>query len=108
MIYTGRKTKMSENISRDSFAGQLNTKFHIHFTPENIVETELTEVTELKKTPRSQSFSILFLAPINDPFIQGVYRMEHPELGSFELFIVPVGKNEKGIKYEALFNHLVE
>jgi hypothetical protein len=29
--------------------------------------------------------------------------MEHPEIGVFELFLVPIGPDEKGLRYEAIF-----
>ena len=99
---------MSEHLTRDAFAEQLNTKFYIHFTPENAVEAELTEVSELKARPPQESFSIIFLAPIEIPFEQKIYKIEHSGLGTFELFLVPIGKNEKGINYESVFNRLIE
>jgi len=29
--------------------------------------------------------------------------MEHPGIGTFELFLVPIGPDEKGLRYEAIF-----
>jgi hypothetical protein len=34
--------------------------------------------------------------------------VEHEVLGSFELFIVPIGKDQNGVMFQALFNRLVE
>jgi hypothetical protein len=36
--------------------------------------------------------------------VQQIYQVEHPTLGSFELFLVPVGPDEQGMCYEAVFN----
>jgi hypothetical protein len=36
---------------------------------------------------------------------QGVYPLDHEAMGAFELFLVPVGKNERGYQYEAVFNY---
>lgn len=95
---------MSELLSLKNFAEQLNTKFDVYLTPESAVQSELIEVTELKKSDRQESFSLLFLVPNDNPVRQGVYRMEHPAFSSFELFLVPVGQDRTGIKYEAIFN----
>ena len=35
---------------------------------------------------------------------QRTYRMEHAEIGTFEIFLVPIGPDEKGLRYEAVFN----
>ena len=99
---------MSENLTRDAFAEQLNTKFYIHFTPEAATEAELVEVTELKKIYVQESFSVFFLAPLEPQFEQRIYQIEHSQLGAFELFLVAVNRKENGIKYEAVFNRLTE
>lgn len=99
---------MPENLTKDAFADCLNDEFNIYLTPENIVAAKLEEITELRKMPRNEMFSIFFRVPVDVPFRQNIYEIEHSALGSFELFLVPVGRNEKGVKYEAVFNRLVE
>jgi hypothetical protein len=37
---------------------------------------------------------------------QNTYRIEHEVLGRFELFLVPAGKNKKGVYYQAVINRL--
>jgi hypothetical protein len=34
---------------------------------------------------------------------QRIYRMEHEEIGVFDLFLVPIGPDEIGLRYEAIF-----
>ena len=98
---------MSE-LTRDDFAAQLNTTFDIFLTDDAAVEAELIEVTEQRKLGKAEGFAILFLAPLTAPIIQQNCKVEHPTLGSFELFLVPVGQNEAGIQYESVFNRLVD
>lgn len=93
-----------EAFARDNFANRSNQIFRIHFTAEEAVDCELIEVSELRKQIGGESFSIVFLAPLTAPVEQQIYRIDHPEMGSFELFLVPVGKDDKGVKYEAVFN----
>jgi hypothetical protein len=35
---------------------------------------------------------------------QGIYRLELPERGHAELFVVPIGPDGDGMRYEAVFN----
>jgi predicted nucleic-acid-binding protein len=99
---------MLEHLTRDQFLEQLNTKFKIYLTPETIVEAELIEVSELRKRPRQEAYSLLFLALTDTVFEQAGYLVEHPTLGSDILFLVPVDRNERGIEYEVLFNRLTK
>jgi hypothetical protein len=34
---------------------------------------------------------------------QRIYRVEHDGMGTFDLFIVPVGRKNGGMEYEAIF-----
>jgi hypothetical protein len=53
---------------------------------------------------RPRPFSLLFSGPAAESLPQGTYRVWHPELGTFELFLVPVGPFEEGGRFEAVFN----
>jgi hypothetical protein len=35
-----------------------------------------------------------------------MYQLQHERLGAFELFLVPVGQDQDGVYYEAVFNRL--
>jgi Domain of unknown function (DUF6916) len=78
------------------------------------IETELVEVTEHGGTgPRSfrAPFSVLLHGPLEPVMAQGIYRVEHDQLGTLELFVVPVGPDEPrapggaptAMRYEAVF-----
>ena len=99
---------MTEHLTRDDFAKQLNTAFQVYFTPEKVSEAELIEVTEAQQRIRQDSFSLLFLLPPEVPIEQGNYTIEHPALATFDLFLVPISKSNEGVKFEAVFNRLIE
>jgi hypothetical protein len=48
-------------------------------------------------------FSLLFLGPADPILPQRIYRLEHESVGPVEIFIVPVGRDETGTTYEAVF-----
>jgi hypothetical protein len=50
-----------------------------------------------------QQFSVVFTHPNPNVFEQGVYPVSHPELGEFDLFLVPVYGDEAEVHYEAVF-----
>ncbi len=52
--------------------------------------------------PRSP-FSIVFRGPLEPILPQRIYEFRHDTLGSFELFIVPIGPDDGAMQYEAVF-----
>ena len=95
-------------LEHEEFTKHLNTKFRI--CPEGVekVEAELTNVSEHLVSPRQERFSITFRAS-NETFLaQGLRRFEHDQMGTFDLFIVPIERTDEGTYYEAVFNRLIK
>jgi len=97
---------MLETFTQATFSEQLNTKFRVHVADPDVVDIELTEVAPGRQTPRQEQFSILFRGPGDAFFGQGNYRIEHEKMGTFDLLLVPVAKDDTGFYYEAVFNRL--
>ena len=53
---------------------------------------------------RREPFSLLFTEATADTLPQGVYRLRHRALGTFDLLLVPVGPFPDGCRYEVVFN----
>ncbi len=49
-------------------------------------------------------FSLVFEAPLEVRLDQGMRAMSHPDLGSMDLFLVPIAPTATASRYEALFN----
>jgi pimeloyl-ACP methyl ester carboxylesterase len=98
-----------ETFTVETFSGHLGGTFRIHSGGSDPLEVELISATALGEGPergssgRRQPFSIVFRGPGNILLPQRIYRMEHEEIGSFELFLVPIGPDESGLRYEAIF-----
>jgi hypothetical protein len=99
---------VSELLTKDAFAENLNTKFRIQLEASNTVELELIEVLETMRTLRQQQFSVFFRGPLDYLLPQGTYHMEHKKMGTVSLFIVPVGREQDGFRYEAVFNYVLQ
>jgi len=92
----------------EQFKAEEDSAFTVFFGDETGVEARLVEVSDLRRYGGRESYSLLFLVPPEAPIAQNVFRIEHVELGLFELFLVPIGRSERGIKYEAVFNRLLD
>lgn len=99
---------MSDNLTKEAFQENLNTKFRVQLDPAGIVAVELVELLEGVSTPRQEQFSLTFRGPLETPFGQGMRRVEHDRMGAFVLFLVPIERNPDGMVYEAVFNRLIK
>ena len=105
--------KDMSTFTSETFAELVGESFRIEQGREGKLFAELIEVTDTSGTnqrniynTRLESFSILFRAPFDQPLEQKTYSIFHKKTGKFPLFIVPVGIDEKGRLYEAVFNRL--
>ncbi|HKC63974.1 MAG TPA: hypothetical protein VKB86_10070 [Pyrinomonadaceae bacterium] len=99
---------MIEKMTKEMFAESLNTKFRVNAGSDRSIELELVELSEGVSTPKHEQFALLFRGPSDFFLPQGIYNMEHERLGEFDLFLVPVGRDERGFQYEAVFNRFIE
>jgi hypothetical protein len=85
-----------------------NKYFDIYFQPEEKFSCELIEVKNLcglsNESAQKESFSLVFQSNHNVIFEQNTVKVYHPELDENLLFLVPISKNENGVRYEAIFN----
>ena len=101
---------MSSILTEAEFSKHVNTKFRV--AAEQPIELELTEVKGyLGKAHEQQGmerFSAFFRGPREPLLRQSVYTLEHESMGAFELFLVPIAQDERGSRYEAVFNYFKE
>ena len=102
-----------DQLSAGRFAELVRTKFQVAVEPALVVCLELVKVTTTRSgiredrtpaSPQFEGFSLLFDGPVDRPLEQRTYRFAHERLGSFDLFIVPVGADRNARQYEAVFN----
>ena len=96
-------------MSFATFAGLLHSRFRVQASETTSVEVELIEATPHESAGEAaqadvRNFSLVFVGPSNQFLPQQTYGFAHDKLGTFDLFIVPVGKDRKGFQYEAIFN----
>lgn len=97
---------MLNKLQSADFTPYLNGKFHIHVESVGPIEAELIEVSELGAPPfnQRQPFSIVLRTrQKNQYLVQAIYQVEHAEMGTLDLFLVPLGPDKEGMRYEAVF-----
>ena len=95
-----------------TFAGRAGETFHAATGPETSVALELIRATPLAPIQarsgsiagREDPFVLVFRGPSTPPLPQQIYAFEHDELGTLEIFIVPIGPEGGGLAYEAIFH----
>ena len=90
------------------FEGLLGTAFPVRVegAPEDLA-LELVEIRKLQEnagTSRKPPFALEFRGPMEPVLNQGMFPVVHPELGDLAIFMVPVGPDDQGMRYEAVFN----
>ena len=99
---------MEASLTHEAFTQHAGSKFQVQVDENTGVDLELTDVSELKLYPHQEEFAIVFRGP-SDAFLnQGVRLFTHDQMGQFELFIVPIRRDEQGFYYEAVFNRIRE
>jgi len=97
---------MLDDLTAAALSEQLNTKFRIHLESSGTIELDLIAVEDFGVSGRQERFSILFKGPLEPAIWQGMVRMDHDHFGTLDLFIVAIGREEDGMRYEAVFNRL--
>jgi hypothetical protein len=49
-------------------------------------------------------FSLIFIGPGDMILPQRLYQLTHEEMGEVTIFLVPIGKDDRGVLYQAIFN----
>lgn len=52
----------------------------------------------------SEAFAIVFQSNNPEAIPQQTYQLSNEQLGELQLFIVPIGQDESGVRYEAVFS----
>ena len=99
---------MLDSLKRTTFAKHINSEFQVHDPADQSFALKLIQVVPRTKTAQFEAFSLLFHGPSAHFMPQGIHKIKHTQLGEIDLFLVPVGKNENGFEYEAVFNRLIK
>ena len=90
-------------LTWDEFAGTEGTTYRVDLAGRPSVEMTLESAVELPSAGRAAgSFRLEFRGPGEPVLEQAIYPFQAGE-ECFEIFIVPIGRDERGTRYEAVF-----
>ena len=109
---------MLDNLKVEDFRGYLKQNFRIQYSDADSLEVQLIDVKDLgdifddeddeddEIVPlRKHPFSLMFRSPNMHEFLpQSIYPVIHEQMGTLEIFLVPVGPDRKGMRYQAIFS----
>lgn len=90
----------------DRFSPLLGETFEIADASGSLraVLVEATDLREVQGAGRnSRQFSLVWRGPPGARIEQRIYRVSHPAVDSMDLFLVSIGPDAEGMRYEAVF-----
>ena len=97
---------MPEEITHEMFADHLEKTFRIHCGDE-FLDVELTEV-EVREGQAieglRQPFTLIFRGPKDRTLGEGLYKVENEDVGTVELYIIPIITVGDRQNYQVVFN----
>jgi microcystin-dependent protein len=97
-----------DKLASTDFTPYLNQTFRIQLEGVEPVDLELISVTDAGSASGAEArhpFSLHFLGPPGSQYLlQHIYSLEHADMGTLELFLVPLGPDQGRMRYEAIFN----
>lgn len=101
---------MIETFTHATFADHLGEPFRVHLDDSRSAELRLAEATVLGSASAKrwaeggrEPFTLVFRGRKDVVLPQRTYRIENDGIGAFDLFLVPVGPDAEGMRYEAVF-----
>lgn len=96
---------MLETLTIDDFKDRVGETFTAGAGEGRVLTLTLTSVDELEPGPDAERkpFSLEFKDEAHDHVPQQTVAIEHAQIGKFDLFVVPLGPEADGMRYEAIF-----
>jgi hypothetical protein len=96
-------------LTEKEFSKHVNTTFRASLDEGAQADLELDEVKGYPGHPGDQQgmerFSVYFQGPTTPYLPQKLYTFQHDQMGEFEIFLVPIARNDAGFRYESVFNY---
>jgi hypothetical protein len=101
---------MAARLTEQEFSQHVNTNFRVSDAPQPVelclVEVKGYEINSERESQQGmERFSVFFSGPSDCYLPQKTYSLDHEQMGAFDIFLVPIGRNDEGYNYEAVFNY---
>jgi len=103
---------MTIKLEFDTFHPYASTTFTVRLDDGGSIELDLVEVESIKLVDenrdaslRAEPFRLTFRGgPVDSYLPQQIHTLSHADLGELSIFLVPLGPDSEGMRYEAIFN----
>ena len=103
---------MSDFQTEAEFRQHLNTPFRVQVNAPKPIDLTLVAVesrpSDATEEQGMERYSVFFLGSREFLLPQSMYRLAHPEMGEFDIFLVAVAQDTDGYRYEAVYNYYKE
>lgn len=101
-------SQMHDPFTIEAFAPHVGEVFHVIVDERQELKVLLTAIEQLSQDERWKArsrvpFSLVFHAAPGSFIPQQIYRIEHPAMEPFDTFLVPLGPDEHGMRFEAIY-----
>jgi hypothetical protein len=95
-----------KDLEQTYFQPHVHSTFQMRIGDGRSIALELLSVSGLPTTPHAKRapFALMFRSKERQAFSQQIYTLSHEQLGELEIFLVPLGPDEIGMVYQAVFN----
>jgi hypothetical protein len=102
---------MLEEVTLETFIPHVGSSFAVQLDGEADPELRLVEATPLGLPSGGArtgagfraAFSLIFQGAVQPVLPQRIYPLVHPAIGRLEIFLVPIGPDRDGMRYQAIF-----
>src|SRR6478672_9010612 len=96
-----------DDVTVETFAGAIGQAFEVVDDAGGVHPLTLEACEPGPPSPRPQEirqpFSLTFRGTADEVLPQRIYTLRNEQLGTFPLFLVPIGRDQGGTRYEAVF-----
>src|SRR4051812_21042449 len=104
---TARRRHGVKLMTLDEFTPLLTTRFNMRLDDGTRLELTLSHIEALPhagpggSTQQRKPFSLIFHGPVTPVCQQRIYTLDNETLGEISIFLVPIGPDQRGQRYEA-------
>ena len=99
---------MLDKLTANDFRPHLGSSFHVTVDgadePLGLTLIEVSELGDEGGGPRQDPFSLVFRGPRDVYLPQQIYTIHNDEMGTLNIFLVPIRPDEQGMRVQAVFN----
>ncbi len=102
------ETAAATVITLEAFAPYVGEKFDLVLGADRCEPLELASATAYARPAPAgfrAPFELIFRASTRNFYVpQGTYAFQHPAAGRHEIFVVPIGPDDAGMQFQAIYN----